>query len=132
MKDNGDGTMTIDFNCDTPYAVTVGEGWNGTFRFYKPINVEETRKAVNHLMSIAIQKKEEANVKIPVTLENYKVAESDLAFYNITKLAGTGKFFHFPVEEFDLDNQTVVRMNQDTVYCAAILSVSEGASITLP
>ncbi|MGJ8671792.1 DUF1254 domain-containing protein [Rubritalea sp.] len=69
---------------------------------------------------------------VPVTLENYKIAESDLAFHNITKLAGTGKFFHFPVEEFDLENQTVVRMNQDTVYSGAVLNVSEGASITLP
>jgi hypothetical protein len=69
---------------------------------------------------------------IPVTLENYRFAESDLAFYNITKLVGTNKFFHFPVEEFDLENQTVVRMNQDTVYSGAIVNVSEGASITLP
>jgi hypothetical protein len=36
------------------------------------------------------------------------------------------------VEEFDLNNQTVVRMNQDTVYSGAVLNVSEGASITLP
>ena len=133
MKDNGDGTMTIDFNCGTPHSVTVGEGWNGTFRLYKPLDVEETRKAVNHLMTIDIQKKQDTqSMKIPVTLENYKIAESDLAFYNITKLVGTGKFFHFPVEEFDLDNQTVVRMNQDTVYSGDILNVSEGASITLP
>ena len=33
MLDNGDGTLTIDFNCDTPYSVAVGEGWNGSFRF---------------------------------------------------------------------------------------------------
>lgn len=57
MKDNGDGTMTIDFNCDTPHSVTVGEGWNGTFRLYKPVNVEETIKAVNHLMTIDIRLK---------------------------------------------------------------------------
>jgi hypothetical protein len=73
-----------------------------------------------------------AGALIPVTLDNYKVAESDLAFHNITKLVGMNKFFHFPVDEFDLDNQTVVRMNQDTVYSGAILNVSEGASITLP
>ena len=36
---------------------------------------------------------------IPVTLENYEVAESDLAFYNITKLVGTNQFFHFPLDE---------------------------------
>ena len=74
----------------------------------------------------------EAGAAIPVTLDNYKVAESDLAFNNITKLVGTNKFFHFPVDEFDLNNQTVVRMNQDTVYSGAVLNVSEGASITLP
>ena len=74
----------------------------------------------------------EAQDVIPVTLDNYKVAESDLAFHNITKLVGTGKFFHFPVDEFDLNNQTVVRMNQDTIYSGAIINVSQGASITLP
>ena len=52
--------------------------------------------------------------KIPVTLENYEVAESDLAFYNVTKLVGMNTFFHFPTGAFDLDNQTVVRMNRDT------------------
>jgi len=69
---------------------------------------------------------------VPVTLENYKFAESDLAFFNISKLVGTNIFFHFPVDQFDLNNQTVVRMNQDTVYSGAILNVSKDATITLP
>ncbi len=69
---------------------------------------------------------------ILVTLENYEIAESDLAFNNITKLVGVNKFFHFPLDEFDLNNQTVVRMNQDTVYSAAIVNTSAGATITLP
>ena len=55
MKDNGDGTMTIDFNCDTAHSVTVGEGWNGTFRLYKPVDVEETLAAVNHLITIDVE-----------------------------------------------------------------------------
>lgn len=59
MKDNGDGTMTIDFNCDTPYSVTVGEGWNGTFRLYKPVDVQETLAAVNYLMTIDVELSEE-------------------------------------------------------------------------
>jgi hypothetical protein len=58
MKDNGDGTMTIDFNCDTPYSVTVGEGWNGTFRLYKPVDVNETRAAAEQLMTIDIELKD--------------------------------------------------------------------------
>ncbi len=34
--------------------------------------------------------------KVPVTEKNYKIAESDLAFQNITKLVGSNKWFHFP------------------------------------
>ena len=57
MKDNGDGTMTIDFNSDTPHSVTVGKNWNGTFRLYKPIDVQETIETIKKLESIAIKKK---------------------------------------------------------------------------
>ena len=70
--------------------------------------------------------------KIPVTLENYEVAESDLAFYNVTKLVGMNTFFHFPTGAFDLNNQTVVRMNRDTYYSGAIIDTTQGATITIP
>lgn len=70
--------------------------------------------------------------KIPVTLENYKVAESDFAFGGVVKMGGVNKLIHFPVKEFDLNNQVVVRMNQDTVYSGVIVDVSKGATITLP
>ncbi len=39
---------------------------------------------------------------VPVTLENYKVAESDLAFGGVIKLGGANKLVHFPVTAFDL------------------------------
>jgi len=70
--------------------------------------------------------------KMPVTLKNYKVAESDVAFGNTIKLGGANKFAHLPVKEFDLSKQVVVRMNQDTVYSGAIVDVSKGATVTLP
>jgi len=57
MQDNGDDTMTIDFNCNTNYSVTVGKDWNGSFRFFKPINVQETIDYVNNLMTIEVEKK---------------------------------------------------------------------------
>jgi len=57
MKENSDGTMTIDFNCDTPHSLTVVKGWNGTFRLYRPVDVQETVDAVNHLMTIDIKLK---------------------------------------------------------------------------
>jgi len=69
---------------------------------------------------------------IPVTLKNYKVAESDLAFGNVIKLGPANTLVHFPVKPFDLKNQTVVRMNQDTIYSGAVIDVSQGATITLP
>ena len=62
---------------------------------------------------------------IPVTLKNYKVAESDLTFGNIIKLGPANKLVHFPVKPFDLKNQTVVRMNQDTIYSGAVIDVSK-------
>lgn len=74
----------------------------------------------------------EAVGKIPVTLDNYEIAESDVAFQGITKFVGTNAFYYFPVEAFDLNNQTVVRMNQDTIYSNAVLNVSEGGTLTLP
>ena len=73
-----------------------------------------------------------ANDQIPVTLENYKVAESDFAFGGTVKLGGENKLIHLPVKEFDLSKQVVVRMNQDTVYSGAVVDVSKGASISLP
>ncbi|PCI57659.1 MAG: lytic murein transglycosylase [Gammaproteobacteria bacterium] len=69
---------------------------------------------------------------IPVTLKNYKIAESDLTNGNVVKLGAINKLVHFPVQPFDLSNQTVVRMNQDTIYSAAVIDVSKGATITLP
>jgi len=69
---------------------------------------------------------------IPVTLENYKVAESDLANGNLIKLGAANKLVHLPVKAFDLNNQVVVRMNQDTIYSGAVVDVSKGATITLP
>lgn len=57
MKDNGDGTVTVDFNSNTPYSVTVTEGWNATLRQYLPKDWKETVKATNEFMTIPIEKK---------------------------------------------------------------------------
>lgn len=57
MLDNGDGTVTIDFNCDTDHSVTVTEGWNGSFRLYKPVDVKETEKEIANMMATPVTKK---------------------------------------------------------------------------
>ncbi len=68
---------------------------------------------------------------VPVTEKNYEFAESDLAFHNITKLVGSNHWYHFPGLT-PLDNQTVVRMNRDTIYSSYIADLSEGGTITIP
>lgn len=68
----------------------------------------------------------------PVTIDNFVRAESDLYFSNIVKDGGFGKFFHRR-EPASIDNQTVIRLNRDTLYSAAILDLDAGpATITLP
>ena len=57
MKDNGDGTVTVDFNSDTPYSVTVSEGWNGTLRLYLPKDWKKTVETTNAFMTIPKEQK---------------------------------------------------------------------------
>jgi hypothetical protein len=69
---------------------------------------------------------------VVVTQETYCRAETDRTFSNATKLAGgVNRFFHFRAVT-PLDNQTVVRMNRDTLYSAAIVDTSKGATIAVP
>ncbi|TOL61256.1 lytic murein transglycosylase, partial [Vibrio parahaemolyticus] len=72
-----------------------------------------------------------ADTLVPVTEKNYEFAESDLAFKNITKLVGSNQWFHFSGLT-PLDNQTVVRMNRDTIYSGYVADLSQGGSITIP
>jgi hypothetical protein len=70
---------------------------------------------------------------VPVTVENFVRAESDLYFSAIAlKEGGFGKFEHH--RELSLiDNQTVIRMNRDTLYSAAVFDLDAGpVTITLP
>ena len=57
MKDNGDGTVTVEFNSNTSYSVTVTEGWNATLRQYLPKDWTESVKETNEFMTIPIEKK---------------------------------------------------------------------------
>ena len=93
---------------------------------------EAPAPAASEAPNLAAIHADDTGEKIPVTLENYEVAESDLAFYNVTKLVGMNTLFHFPTGAFDLNNQTVVRMNRDTYYSGAVIDTTQGATITIP
>jgi hypothetical protein len=76
--------------------------------------------------------KADSPASIPVTADNFCRAESDLYFGSIVKDQGFGRFFHNR-ETTPIDRQTVIRMNRDTLYSAAVFDLDAGpVTITLP
>ncbi len=70
---------------------------------------------------------------VPVTVDNFTRAESDLYFRSIAvKEGGFGKFFHNR-EPAPIDNQNIIRLNRDTLYSGAVFDLDAGpVTITLP
>jgi hypothetical protein len=70
---------------------------------------------------------------IPVTVQNFARAESDLYFSNAIKdSGGIGKFVHRR-EPMAIDHQTVIRPNRDTLYSSAVFDLDAGpVKITMP
>ena len=70
--------------------------------------------------------------EIPVTLDNFLRAATDIELdKSVTLAGGVHRFFHFR-EPVPVDNQPTIRMNLDTLYSAAVIDISEGATLTLP
>lgn len=69
---------------------------------------------------------------IPVTLETFIRAETDRSFLGIAKQAGgINRLYHFR-RVTPLDQQTIIRMNKDTLYSMGVVDTSKGATITFP
>lgn len=69
---------------------------------------------------------------VPVTPDNFARAESDMYFGGVVKMGGFGKFNHAR-EPAPIDNQTVIRLNRDTLYSSAVFDLDAGpVTITLP
>lgn len=70
---------------------------------------------------------------VPVAVDNFARAESDLYMGNAVKDAGgTGKFFHHR-EMMPVEKQTVIRPNRDTLYSPALIDLDAGpVAVTLP
>lgn len=75
----------------------------------------------------------QASGAVPVTVDNFKRAESDLYFGNAIKEAGgIGRLSHHR-QPIEIDRQLVIRSNRDTLYSTALLDLNAGpATITLP
>ena len=72
------------------------------------------------------------NAAVPVNVDNFVRAETARMFNGTLGLtSGVNKFVHLR-EPTPIDQQTVIRMNRDTLYSGAIVDISEGADLTLP
>lgn len=67
-----------------------------------------------------------------VNVENFVRAETARMFDGLlAQTGGVNRWLHFR-QPTPIDNQTVIRMNRDTLYSTAIADISEGATVTLP
>jgi len=70
--------------------------------------------------------------EMPITVDNFVRAATDLEFAKYVSLGGgVNQFFHFRAPT-QIDNQPTIRMNRDTLYSAAIVDISQGATLTMP
>lgn len=73
-----------------------------------------------------------AQSPVPVTVDNFVRAESDLFIGNLAKQGGVGKFQHRR-EPASLDDQSVIRLNRDTLYSSGVFDLDAGpVTVTLP
>lgn len=77
--------------------------------------------------------KPQADDTVPVTVENFIRAETDFYFSEVALKEGRfGKFEHHR-EVSDVNSQTIIRMNRDTLYSAVVVDLDAGpATVTLP
>lgn len=69
---------------------------------------------------------------IPVTVDNFPRAETDMYFAQHVKQGMFGKFFHVR-EVVSVDSQTVIRPNRDTLYSLGVFDLDAGQlTVTLP
>lgn len=70
--------------------------------------------------------------RVAVSAVNFVRAETDTYFDNLLRTTGALGMWHHNRRPTPVDEQTVIRMNRDTLYSTVVLDVSEGAAVTLP
>ncbi len=71
-------------------------------------------------------------MSILVNADNFARAETDRMFHDLqTNAGGINRFLHNRVPAA-VDNQTVIRLNRDTLYSFAVVDLGAGATLTLP
>ena len=69
---------------------------------------------------------------VPVTVQNFVRAETDMYFGGFVKKGAFGKFYH-DREPANIDKQDVIRINRDTLYSQAVFDLDAcPVTITVP
>jgi hypothetical protein len=69
---------------------------------------------------------------VPVTVDNFVRAESDMYVVALAKQGGLGKLLHRR-EPASIEHQTVIRLNRDTLYSSGVFDLDAGpVTITMP
>jgi len=69
---------------------------------------------------------------VPVTVDNFVRAESDMYIAGVAKQGGVGKLQHRR-EPASIDEQTVIRLNRDTLYSSGVFDLNAGpVTIAMP
>lgn len=71
-------------------------------------------------------------MSIHVNVDNFVRAETDRMFQDIQRDAGGTSRFRHNRTPAPIDEQTVVRLNRDTLYSFAVVDLASGATLTLP
>jgi hypothetical protein len=71
-------------------------------------------------------------VSVTVDVDNFVRAETDRMFAALQADAGGVNVFRHNRAPTSIEQQTVIRMNRDTLYSFAIADISEGATVTVP
>lgn len=75
---------------------------------------------------------DEQGIPVLVNVDNFVRAETSAQFDRTLQMTGgVNKFFHLRTPT-PLDQQNVIRMNRDTLYSAAVVDISKGATLTVP
>lgn len=69
--------------------------------------------------------------EIPVNVQNFKRAESNVMFSRLSAGFGLGEWNH-TYELKPLDDQPIIRQNRDTLYSSVVVDVREDVTVTLP
>ena len=71
-------------------------------------------------------------VATTVTKDNFVRAETNRMLVGLQAQAGGVNRWKHHREPASLDEQTVIRMNRDTLYGLAVVNISDGATVTVP